>query len=80
MITEYVYEVSLFIEIIDPDTGQVIDYQTEEEYFQTYEAARKRAEYLSRLIGEEICHWGNDVGILCYVDFDDEPQRVMVYE
>lgn len=67
------YMVYYTCEIISGETGDVIDYQTEEEAYSTYNKAQVRAEELRKLIGEEICYWGNDVGILREVDVDDEP-------
>lgn len=79
-VTRMEYLVLQFIEVVDCETGEVIDYHSEEEYFVTYAEACKSADKLRCFIGEEVCSWGSAVGILKDVYCDDEPRGIQYYE
>lgn len=68
------YGVFLTIEIISGYTGEVIDYHSEDEFYQSYEKAQEVAKKYRKQIGEQICSWGDDIGILKEVYVDEEPR------
>ena len=68
------YGVHLSINVVSGDTGEVIDFQSESEYYATYEEACAVAERYKMMLGEEICSWGSDAGILDDVWVDEEPR------
>lgn len=73
------YGVFLSIDVVSGITGDVIDVHSEDEFFQRKEEAdRVAAEYRSQ-IGEVVCSWGNDIGILREVYVDDEPRTNQYY-
>lgn len=80
LVTRMEYLVSQFIEVVDGETGEIIDYYPEAEYYSTYAEACRRADELRQLIGEIVCEWGNDYGILKKVSCDDEPRGIQYYE
>lgn len=68
------FVVSIGLEVVYD--GAELDYQTEEELFDTYEQARARAESIK--IGDVMGEY--DDGAECrvlYVDLDDEPQDIL---
>lgn len=73
-----VYGVFQSIEVLDSDTGRTIAEESESEYYDSFEEANKRADELRQLIDEQICSWGNDIGILRYVYVDEEPRGEQV--
>ncbi len=77
-IKKIVYAVHQFIDVVIDDTGEIIDGQSETEYYDSYSDAEKRFYELRQLIGEEICYWGDGdvVGILTDVDFDEDPRGI----
>lgn len=68
------YMVCYTCDIISGESGDVIDYHSEDEVYPTLAEAKARAEQLRQQIGEEICSWGDDVGVLREVYVDDEPR------
>ena len=68
------YGVHLSINIASGGTGEIIGFQTETEYYATYAEACAVAERYKQQIGEEICSWGSDAGILDDVWVDEEPR------
>lgn len=74
-----VYGVYQKIEVISSETGETIDYNCEEEYYDTLKEAQARAEELRKNIGEEVCEWGDgDYGVLREVSCDDEPRGIQL--
>lgn len=81
LVTRMEYLVLQFIEVIDCETGQVIDSLSEDESYSTYAEACNRADKLRQLIGEIVCEWGDGAyGVLRDVYCDDEPRGVQYYE
>jgi len=72
-----VYAVHQYINVVSPYNGEILDSQSETEYYTTYSDAQKEFNKLCQLIGDEICEWGDgSIGILIDVDFDEEPREV----
>lgn len=74
-----VYLVSQYIEVMDGETGEIIDSYSEAEYYPSYSEACKRADELHQLIGEIVCEWDNVCGILKKVYCDDVPRGIQQY-
>lgn len=73
------YGVYQKIEVISSETGETIEWQCEEENYDTLKEAQARAEELRQNIGEEVCEWGDgDYGVLREVSCDDEPRGIQV--
>lgn len=68
------YMVFYSCDVISGQTGEVIDYHSEHEAYDTLAEAEARAEELRKEIGEEFCCWGDDVGVLKFVEVDKEPR------
>ena len=71
------YCVSYTCDIVSGESGEVIDYHTEDEYYSEYSDAQARADELRSQIGDEICSWGDDVGVLREVDLSDTPEEIV---
>ena len=73
------YGVFLSIDVVSGKTGDIIDTHSENGFFQTKEEASKAALKYRSQIGETVCTWGDDIGILREVYVDEEPRTNQYY-
>lgn len=73
------YGVFYNLDVVDPETGDVVDYFIDEEFFQHKDDADRYASELRSQIGEVVCSWGSRIGILREVLVDDEPRINQYY-
>ena len=73
------YGVFYYIDVVDPETGDTIDYFNDEEFFQNKDDADRYASELRSQVGEVVCSWGRSIGILREVLVDDEPRINQYY-
>ena len=73
------YGVFLSIDVISGKTGDIIDTHSENSFFQNKEEADRAALKYRSQIGETVCNWGDDIGILREVYVDEEPRTNQYY-
>lgn len=73
------YELAIFIDVVSPESGEVIDTQTEIEHYDTLSEAERQAEKYHK--GDVICEWGDGCqGVVSDVYVDVDPKPIEYFE
>lgn len=73
------YSLSLSLDLISPENGEIIDCHTETEYFDTWEQAKKAADKYS--IGDVVGGYGDGVKcVVALIEVSEEPQEIDFFD